>query len=472
MPMFWKELASSRKTAIAPSKNGKMALNTASDYDGLVTTHYGMGTVFVQKKNTILLGETKYYQAKKDPQDPTKIILAELVKTSQATEQDFSTVTFSVTTVSGDKLGAYWGMRDEENTPLRSDIIRLVGRYWKSPDASGNNTYQVNLTANAGSRTGAKVIEVTKPAKLGNSHSTVTDVFGRGGISLDSLIIQFAGIYGIPPQVIKGQMRKEGADFRPAWRYEPFLDARIQGGRNANRYFSTDLPFVVDATTMGTGDLPNNHTNEDPKPYVGTPAQIGTYAAAHWSDYVQNHSGSTPDSIIGSSVLTQRWRELYSEIKNDKTKKTSDHDARIQVHNALKLEIQDRKNKIGKLFDIIAQTRKVTSYGLTQMMYITAADNFFDNNHYECYDPSTTRYVNQNDAHTYPEKLNEQNFLMTPYCEYQWKLLNFTFTGCIPDGDWQGGFEAKWENALVKYNGAGDYGRSVLSNAQDFKPSN
>ncbi|MBI1807096.1 MAG: hypothetical protein HYR76_08620 [Ignavibacteria bacterium] len=386
-------------------------------------------------------------------------------------------MTFTVTQEAGDKLGVYWEKKDEEGDNLRSDILRLVGRYWKAPDENGENKYKVKLSAAANGRTGSEIIEVMKPTKLGNTHKTVTDVFGNENINLDSIIIKFAGEYGIPPQLIKGQMQTEDLSFTPAWRYEPFQDIKIHNKKDlAKKYFGKNMPFVVDETTMGSGDLPTTHTNEDPNPYVGTPVKISTFTVQHWDAvFVQHNTGNKPDIIVGSKPLSKVWLDLYTEIKNDPSKNISDADARSQAHEELKQEIQDRKNKIGKSFDRNAQTRKVTSYGLTQMMYITAADNVFNNNHDKCYDPSTTHYVDQNDEHTYPEKLNEQDFLMPRYCDFLWKNLKITFTTCIPEGNWANGFEAKWEKALIKYHG-GDvndtYGKTVLTNAQIFKPTN
>jgi hypothetical protein len=150
----------------------------------------------------------------------------------------------------------------------------------------------------------------------------------------------------------------------------------------------------------------------------------------------------------------------------------SDHEVRTEAHDELKHEIQDPKNEIGKSFDLIAETRKVTSYGFTQMMYITAADNVFNNNHDRCYDPSSAHYVDQTDVHTYPERLNEQDFVMPCYSDLVWKKLNFTFTTCIPEGNWQGGFETHWDRALIEFNGASDYGGKVLTNAENYRPSN
>lgn len=428
-------------------------------YDGLDTVR-ASGVVTV-KNNDILLGETKYYQATLDPFDYSTVIK------EYSTPQDgnLSGVEFHVDTVSGNKLGVYYEYKDSTGDPLPTDQIRLVGRYWQQ-----DSTYRVRLRA-IYADTAAIVIEVKRPKRLGSTNNTVTDVSNRQ-INLDSIIIKFAGENGIPPQIIKGQMQKESA-FRPAWRYEPFQDIVLQKNRKSHKkYFAEDMPFVIDETTMGSGDMPD-HSNEDPNPYFTTPTKIASFVAENWSGYVQHHTGDQPDIIVGSNSLTKRWQELYINIKNDKSKEVADADARIEAHDELKREIQDDKTDFGESFGIIAQTRKVTSYGLTQMMYITAADNVFNNNENDCYDPSMTYYVDQSDYHTYPEKLNEQGFLMPRYCDFLRKKLNFTFSTCIPAGDWGDGFEAQWQKALKKYNpGESAYGRDVMTNARNFSPSN
>jgi hypothetical protein len=429
-----------------------------------------------------LLGESKYYRAKLDPNDYDNLIIIESESSDPKLGKGDSRVIFedpkiADDAINNDKIGVYWDYLKPDGTGLDDGVIRVIGRYWKQ-----DTTYKIKLHAvlRANGRTGTIEIEVKKPSKLGDTHNTVTDVFGRTNINLDELIIKFSGEYGIPPQIIKGQMQKESSPFTPAWRYEPFQDIKIQRDKNlTKKYFGKNMPFVVDNTSvshpMGSGDMPTSHSNEDPNPYLPMPIKMSTYTVAHWFDvYVQRHTDK-PDIILLGKTFSKHWLDLYMEIKNNKSTKISDADARTKAHDIFKQEIQDKASDIGKSFDRIAQTRKVTSYGLTQMMYITAADNRFDYDHYRCRNRSATHYVNQNDEQIYPEKLNEQDFLLPCYCDLLWKSLNFTFNTCIPDGNWQGGFETKWEKALIKYHG-GDitdtYGKSVLTNSQNFKPSN
>jgi hypothetical protein len=340
---------------------------------------------------------------------------------------------------------------------------------------------------------GECIIEVKKPRLLGDPnltdeqrHTLVKDVFANPdennlNLNLDELIIKYAGENGIPPQIIKSQMQKE-TYFKPAWRYEPFWDLKIQYGKKADNYFSDDMPFVVTDASMGLGDKPSLHLNEQPSEYIDTPTKISAFVVQYWYDrYVRRHTGEKPDTIVGSKQLTYRWKELYDKIKHDPTMKTNDVNARMQAHNTLLLEIQDKKNRIGKAFDIIAQTRKVTSYGFIQMVYITAADNKFfkeTDNRYGLTD--ITSYVDQLDETQYPEKLNEQIFFMPRYCDFLLKQLNSFFPGRIPSSEWSTtigkittiGFESNWKLALQKYNkGEKDYGKNVTLNANNFMPT-
>ena len=442
------------------------------------TTKRGSKTVCVNplQEFGILLGETKYFRTRNHPTQTDKLIIevSEEPELDGAIAEDVwgdNPVAIATGDGQGRRMGAYWEKEKpilgHTNTTLPRGLIRLIGRYWH-PDS----VYKVILTAYHAGRTGRAQIEIKKPARLGDSHAAVTDVFGTTNTNLDSIVIRFAGDYGIPPQIIKGQIQKESSQFTPAWRYEPFKDKGLQENRvTTTRYFDESLPFVADETTMGSGDLPSGHTNEDPHPYVSAPTKISTFVVQYWQRYVQHHTGDESDIIVGSSSLTGHWDELYRNIQKDKRKKLTDAQTRQQAHDKLKAEIQDQTSAIGRPFDVIAQTRKVTSYGLTQMMYTTAADNVFDNDHRACESPSAIRYVDQNDEHTFPEKLNEQVFLMPRYCDFLWKKLNHRFSTCIPDGNWTTGFEAKWENALVRYNGASDYGAAVLANAQNFLPT-
>ena len=455
---------------------------TFGNYDYCISDFTDALNVFIGVNDApeIMLGETKYFQAVPDPADATKLIFKEMSETSGWTPGG-QLAQFTVTAETPtDKLGAYYEFKDNDGYVLAGDMIRLIGRYWTQ-----YQTYKVRLSARSGSRTGSIVIEVKKPAKLlaaGQSpdYINVKDVFanpsGPNNLNLDELIIKYAGENGIPPQNIKGQMLKE-TSFKPAWRYEPFADAKYQKLEDGDTYFDEGMPFVVTETSMG-GDLPNTHTNVYSgrqlllTPYIDEPVYIGSYVTQHWDNYVRHKSGDEPDQIIGSRTLTDRWKELYKEAKGKRS--LTDAQARTEAHTKLKNEINNANTTIGKRFGVIAQTRKWTSYGFIQMLYITAADNTFSKETDNRYGQTDiTPYADQNDANMFPEKLlNEQDFFMPRYCDFLLKKLNSKFPGRIPFYEWEGGFNAKWKSAIQKYNpGEANYAIDVLNNAQLFVPS-
>ncbi len=434
----------------------------------------------------ILLGETKYFGVKICDLDNSLIIdttafsghsldatgfLSEEIWPSEPVQCVTSGIPDGIP--AGRRTGVYWEVGksapdyDGQTRQMPAGLIRIIGRYWGQ-----DSVYRVRLSAKkAGYRDGRILLEIRKPVTLGNSHATVTDVFCNTISNLDSIIVRFAGEFGIPPQLIKGQMETEDANFTPVWRYEPFEDAQLQRKMKAYRYFSKDLPFVVTPTSMGSGDLPS-HSCEDRYPYVMGPVKISTYTTTteNWQRYVQHHTGAEPDLIVWSEDLSDYWLELYNEFKGAFT----DEDARKMAHDELKCEILDTTSDIGKPFNKIAQTRKVTSYGLTQMMYITAADNVFDAAHLSCLAPTAVHLMNQRNSHMYPEMLNEQDTLMIRYSNLLWTKLQYSFTACILAGNWDLGYESQWEKALIKYHGGKStdtYGQTVLLNSRHYFPS-
>jgi hypothetical protein len=179
-------------------------------------------SVWLKPKYEILLGETKYYRAKVDPNDGSHLLIAEssMPVMGDGIPSDVWGES-PVAAVPIDRPGVYW----EKEKPLPNGagleplgLIRLVGRYW-SPDFPT----KVSLTASSNGATGTIEIEVKKPNKLGDTNPKITDVSGKS-LNLDSLIIIYAGANGIPPQLIKGQIEQE-THFIPSWRYEPFQDA-------------------------------------------------------------------------------------------------------------------------------------------------------------------------------------------------------------------------------------------------------
>jgi hypothetical protein len=119
----------------------------------------------------LLLGESKYYQAKLDPEVPNKLVIEEVGSPSLnggIAADVWGANPLSV--VSGDKIGVYWekfkpvvNATSVGNEQLPTGLIRLVGRYW---DYQGKEVYKVRLTASYEEKVGSRTIEVKKPARL------------------------------------------------------------------------------------------------------------------------------------------------------------------------------------------------------------------------------------------------------------------------------------------------------------------
>ncbi len=204
----------------------------------------------------ILLGETKYYQAKYNELE-RKLDIVEikdkLTRVSQNEglvngEEGWIWITEDIwgsnpirPMIESNLSAIYWekrypiyidnpggtNHRDYVNSEkLDGGLIRVMGRFWKEKEASENETdyknkYSVKLTAEMNNGTTKTIVlRVIKPNQLGLIHNQEINVSGNF-YNLDEQIIKFAGEYGIPPQFIKADIEAEG-DFNPAFRYEPF----------------------------------------------------------------------------------------------------------------------------------------------------------------------------------------------------------------------------------------------------------
>jgi len=428
----------------------------------------------------ILLGQTIYFQAVADPINEKRLFFNRLKQTSEKHDPELQGVQFTVELVQGDILGVYYEKKDEEGTDLRSDILRVIGRYWKEVK-SDKDKYIVRIKATSPGRSGEIQVQVNRPDMLGDPNLTddarksqVTDVSGNT-LKLDDLIILYAGQTGIPPQIIKGQIEHE-TQFQPSWRYEPFTDLNVQKDRSIggtrDRYLAASLPFNIVSGQTITG-LPSSHTNVHPTPYNTTPQGIGDFLVAYWSSrYVKKGNGSDPDTIIASPELTQRWSELYDSFQEwDNIEDVPDDQLRKAVHVRLKAEVLD--GTADKDYTLTAQTRKMTSYGFIQMMYIKAVDSWFKETG-SLYAAEGSSYVDKTDGSLYPEKLNEQNFLFPRYVDLTLQHLRASLPGSlIPQANWQDGFEKAWTKALKKYNpGESNYGKAVMGSSNNYLPSN
>lgn len=316
------------------------------------------------------------------------------------------------------------------------------------------------------------VIEVERPSELGTADNTITDVFGKS-INIDDLIIKYAGENGIPPQLIKGQMVQESS-FEPQCRYEPFQDAQT----DTDDEIFQDNKFVMTDNSTG-GGFPTNHTNVQPIDYNRTQIKISKYLVDNWFSKCVRHGATAndPDVIVGSESkpynLTAKWIAQWNLLKG-KVKNPKE-----AAHNYVKGLVTDATQFPGSAFNRLAQTRIVTSYGFTQLLYTMAiTDGKFNKETDGRYAPTGTQYMHKTDASKYPEMLNEEDVLMPRYCDRLLRNLNLLFPGRIPESEWKGkrrgviyeGFEACWKASLYFYNSGAGYADQVWSKAQNYLP--
>ena len=472
----------------------RRSLSVPSDND-FGCFDYGI-TVGLVEPRTILLGETKYYYATED--NGTLTIHETYDPSSNPGMESPSLIMEDLTiaddAVNNDKIGAYWDYLKPDGTGLDDGMIRVIGRYWKQ-----DTTYKVRLHAvylDDGSE-GAIEITVEKPMVLGDPnipdvdrHSVVTDVFGHP-LDLDELVIEYAGENGIPPQLIKGQMEQE-SNFRNSWRYEPMTDIRYQEDDDLmERFFPAESPFVKSTDhPTGTGNWPYSvqppHSNVCPGPYNNIAVTIGGYIADNWDKYKRKGKLGEPDSILSSTDLTQRFKELYKPPTklNKKTPKAAKQEAYEDLGN----ELREAKSEVGQRYNRIAQTRIVTSYAFAQLMYSTTIDidGMYCIETDGRYAPTRTPYMLKLETTQYPEKLNEQNWFMPIYSD---KLLRDLYQVFYPvkrvfdpDGpriapsQWRSGsgtikgYENSWKRSLHFYNAGGGYADSVMAKSQKYLP--
>lgn len=450
----------------------------------------------VVKGNEIMLGETKYYHAAQDnngkvaiyetstPTLPAGAIAADIWGDNPVTAVQIENEPW------GRRLGVYW--EKEKPIPdgtgnLPPGMIRLIGRYWHK-----DSIYVVKLSTATGNA--SLGIQVERPNILGdqnlsptNRHSIVKDAF-NSDINLDSLIIKYAGENGIPPQLIKGMMEQECMNphtnvFEPVWRYEPMTDLRYQENKDIKtRLFPNLSPFVKSvAHPKGTGDWPYDitpaHVNVFPTQYIDSAITIGSYISTNWDKYKRKGKLGEPDSVLYSADLSQRFKELYKP--SIKLNGNTDRDAKRSVYNELYKELKEAETDLAKRYNIIAQTRIVTSYGFTQLMYSMTIDNggVYNKETDGRYAPTGTQYMDKLNSHQYPEKLNEYKIFMPIYSDRMLRNLNLLFTSRIPPSNWStnkrgtnNGYEANWKASLYYYNPDEDYPNKVMTKSNGYGP--
>lgn len=444
---------------VSSQQAGKKSVSSENDF---TSSEYGV-VVATIRRHTILLGETKYYYAVDDPSHADRLIIRE----SPTPTNGRTDVTFAdPEKIEGDKVGVYWEYMDAAGNDLKKTkpgSIRLVGRYWEKEKA-----YKVRLIANAPGRAGKIDIEVKKPRLLGNPnlsdiarHSVVTDVFGTTNVNLDSLIIRCAGKYGVPPQLIKGQIEHESS-FAPKYRYEPGKDIEYQTNPDAKkRYFGAGNNFVVVAggsSPMGGGPgIPQSHTNIPPiGEYVGSPMTIRSYVAQNPGQYIRKKERKFI-YVYDDATLSSEWQSIFRELRRNQPK-LSENDA-IKQSLASTMDTFKRGDFGDKAYDSTAQTRIMASYGFLQLTHYNTTD-------------LTLFGFTKTSASQPPEFLNDQSYNFPAYGERMTKKLKDEIGDALPPSQWKSGYEKTWLNVLETYNpGETGYNAAVFQASGNYKPS-
>ncbi|MGD0339302.1 MAG: hypothetical protein ABSB78_10980 [Bacteroidota bacterium] len=450
--------------------------------DQVYTTGYGQ--LYVNNTNGILLGETKYYYA---TEEDGELKIHETTDPTKLPGGGLDDVTFGdpVAAQGSENNPVYWedqyptysGNNFTGSDSLPKGMLRLVGRYWEE-----GKTYKTKLTANRVSdeKTASIEIEVMKPDSLGNTHRTVIDVFGNS-FNLDSIIILYAGKYGIPPQFIKGDVQAESNAFNPSYRWEPFYDAwHIQknaGKDGTSIYFTDDFQYRIKSfSDKGHPEIPTDHTNLYDG--VGRISAYPGYVGTIWEEFYKYCSVVNPSAIKNLYPQTNAhgdtiWYTYPVEIWNKKfedTKKALQNNenlideqkeaaARDTANNWLRYQWQKGIMNTG-----IAQTRTASSYGLLQMMYPTAHGD----RNYPINDNHLPEYLNIADTNFY---------YAVPFMgmKLDAELVNLS----NKTSNWTNGFEMTFLKAYDRYNGATEnsgnigkkgYGKAVLRYSRNYLP--
>jgi len=392
----------------------------------------------------ILLGETKYYQARVNAGG--KMQIEEVKPGSDGIPHLNGGITTDiwgnnpVTPVkSGENVGVYW----EKEKPvwgttqnLAKGLIRLIGRYWNK-----NNTNKFKLTAQSETGSVSIEIEIKKPNLLGNNK--LANQY-RNGITVysqtynvDDICIYWGGIYGIAPQFIKGQYVQEGVYdnklkvVMPAYRYEPWsteFSKRVEDLKNTSHFVVS-----MENNNMGDGSPVPDHQNTRYMSYETTPQSVW-YFINRYTNIIQDPPPYGGNSLYG--VKNSTGRLVFSNYKipkyeYDRIRKTVYKELNIlteledfNANQKARLRFIEymSKNFNGGLVNRSAQSRIASSYGPLQIMYTTALD---------CGYPQSLTDI--------PENLNVLEDFFPFALKYFNSLLNVESNN--QDNNWDDGYE-------------------------------
>ncbi len=426
-------------------------------------------------RDVILLGETKYYAAVKelDPTDPemnTKLLRLYAVTNFDKTGKPLfagqeADVRFetgrqggaATSTLYHEKKWPLWQPDTLIMKDLEEGLIRVVGRYWSQGSEENKVILWVESTTEP-KLLEKRLIEVKKPARLGNSNSTVTDVDGDPNFDLDDLIIKFAGEYGIPPQVLKGQVEKE-SNFRPGYRWEPFFEVA------SNVHKSQDLLDnqyrIRSAVDKGSPGIPSRdeHSNvyrATDRPLTDPGSNYWGFVGTVWeflydnckivnpeasTDLYKYKSGIWYDRALKGYQNVWETASIFYELAGPDEEPDRPWEefevvelSRLEANFWLSNYYQD-----GRMSTAIAQTRIASSYGFLQLLYTTGTGK---------------QGYPVDDSHR-PEDLQVPRTVFSYAAPYLSRQLDEQLAEDNADNeqDWKRGFEETIRIALNMYNG-------------------
>ena len=165
-------------------------------------------TLQSEKHREILLGETQYLYVEADNKGKYELAKSATPMTGPLPTANFDSIKAynrnGTCSTCSQRLGIYYEYKDSTGKALTNQI-RIIGRYW-CPES----TYLAEIVVKDGNKSDRWIVEVKKPDSLLSPNQNPTydkslDVFEQPN-NIDSLCIAYGGKYGIPPQMLKGQI--------------------------------------------------------------------------------------------------------------------------------------------------------------------------------------------------------------------------------------------------------------------------
>jgi hypothetical protein len=436
-----------QKTSTQPSEKAARS-NALQQMSGALGACSNIAQVNIIHEHTIMLGETKYYQAVYSD-DGARLIIREHPGVGPGISEDI----WGDSPVRGINPvlvpAVYWEKRKPTGEQLLPGLIRLVGRFLNTKDAS---SYSVRLTATTRNGiTGSLDIKVTRPVHLGATGYRGTDVRGST-FDLDSLVIGLSGETGILPQYLKAMVAQETQHkFAASYRYEPFTDMRIQA--RAGSRFKNSIYTIKSESELGDPRAPTDHRYV----YVAWGKLDGYPGFQKIWDFYQEHPRVYSVSVYDSQ-FTPTWAKFWIQAKEeleekgvaDPTEQVLNDSADARFYRHMRFEWK------GGMENKIAQTRIAASYGFLQLMYTSAVLSPVD-------------YPAEDAAHR-PEDLNELAAGFHFGARHFLGNLRDAARGGFDISNWSIGLEAVYAKALKLYNGSSDYAKTVGDSASSYLP--